>query len=375
MRDGLRVIDCDAHIMEPEDMWVEYIDDKYRGRAPKKVIDNGHVWGQFQVDGEPIFLNYPDRLVEVYQESVVANYGEFYRDGFDAASQVRSMDQQGIDVAYLYPSAGLYVTSIDGQDPDLAYAISRAYNDWLFDFCSYAPDRLKPVALLSRHRLRDAEQELRRAVEELGMRAVTLRPNPVNGVTIGHKDFAPFWSLCEELDVAVGLHEGSHARVRATGADRFTTHLAIHAVCHPLEQMMAFISLFEGGVFERHPTLRVAFLEAGCGWLPYLLWRMEVEFKLWKYQVPDVHRTPVECFQSQCYINAEGSEPYLPALLDFIGEEKILFASDYPHPDHELGEELEEVLELPLPLEVKKKILWDNAAGFYGVRAVAAQGD
>ena len=75
----------------------------------------------------------------------------------------------------------------------------------------------------------------------------------------------------------------------------------------------------------------------------------------------------------QCYINAEGGEPYLPALLDFIGDGKLLFASDYPHPDHELGEELEEILESPISLEVKKKILWDNAAGFYGIPRAAAQ--
>jgi predicted TIM-barrel fold metal-dependent hydrolase len=373
MRDGLRVIDCDAHVMEPDSLWVNYIDKKYRDRAPRKIVDNGRIWGQLQVDGEPIFFNYPDRLVEVYQQNVVANYEEFHRNGFDAASQVRALDQQGIDIAYLYPSVGLYVTSIDGQDPDLAYAISRAYNDWISDFCSYAPDRLKPVAMLSRHRPVDAEQELRRVVKELGMRAVTVRPNPINGKTIAHQDFEPFWTLCEELDVAIGIHEGSHVRLRATGQDRFTTHLGMHAACHPMEQMMAFISLFEGGVFERHPRLRFAFLEAGCGWLPYLLWRMEMEFKLWKYQVPDVHRTPKECFQTQCYINAEGGEPYLPALLDSIGDGKILFASDYPHPDHELGEELEEVLELKLSLEVKKKILWDNAASFYGIPRAAAQ--
>ena len=375
MRDGLVVVDCDAHIMEPDEMWVNYIDGKYRDRAPRRVVNNGRIWGQLQVEGQPIFFNYPDRLVEAYQKNVVANYGEFHRAGFDAASQVRAMDQQGIDIAYLYPSVGLYVTSIDGQDPDLAYAISRAYNNWLVDFCSYAPDRLRPVAMVSRHRPRDAEQELLRAVQELGMRAVTFRPNPINGLTIGHEDFEPFWALCEELDVAVGLHEGSHVRLPATGADRFTTHMAMHAACHPMEQMMAFISLFEGGVFERHPNLRFGFLEAGCGWLPYLLWRMEVEFKLWKYQVPDVHRTPVECFKNQCYINAEGSEPYLPALLNFIGEGKILFASDYPHPDHEFGEELEEVLELPLPFEVKRKILWDNAASFYGFQRAAAHLD
>jgi len=365
MRDGMLVVDCDAHVMEPDHIWSDYIDAEYRDRAPKRIVNQGRVWGQIHVDGQPLYQKYPDHLVEVYQESLLQNYGDFIRQGFDAASQVRAMDLQGIDISYLYPSIGLYVTSIDGQDPDLAHAITRAYNNWLADFCSYAPERLRPVAIVSLHRPEDARQELLRSVKELKMEAVMVRPNPINGRTLGNKDFAPFWELCDDLDVAVGIHEGSHARVPATGADRFETHMAIHACCHPMEQMMAFIALFEGGVFQRHPKLRFGFLEAGCGWLPYLIWRLEKEFKLWSYQVPEVHDTPMTCFQRQCFINGEASEPYLPSLIDFIGADNLLFASDYPHPDHGFGEEIDELLEAPLPDETKKKILWDNAVRFY----------
>lgn len=367
MRNSMLVVDCDAHVMEPDHIWTDYIDPEYRDRAPKRIVDNGRVWGQIHVDGQPLYQNYPDHLVDVYQESLLKNYGEFYRAGFDAPSLLRAMDLQGIDISYLYPSIGLYVTAINGQDPDLAYAITRAYNNWLAEFCSHAPERLRPVAMVSLHRTEDARQELLRCVKELKMQAVMVRPNPLNGKTLGHKDFAPFWQACEDLDVAVGIHEGSHARVPATGADRFETHMAIHACCHPMEQMMAFISLFEGGVFQRHPTLRFGFLEAGCGWLPYLLWRLEGEFKLWSYQVPEVHDRPLTCFQRQCFITGEASEPYLPSVIDLIGADKLLFASDYPHPDHRFGGEIEEVMEAPLPDEIKKKILWDNAVSFYKI--------
>ncbi len=367
MRNGMLVVDCDAHVMEPDNIWIDYIDAEYRDRAPKRIVNNGRVWGQIHVDGQPIYNNYPDHLVEVYEESLLKNYGDFYREGFDAASHVRAMELQGIDISYQYPSIGLYVTSINGQDPDLAYAISRAYNNWLADFCSYAPERLRPVALVSLHRPEDARQELLRCVKELKMRAVMVRPNPINGRTLGHKDLAPFWATCADLDVTVGIHEGSHVRAPQTGADRFETHMAIHACCHPMEQMMAFIALFDGGVFQRHPRLRFGFLEAGCGWLPYLLWRLGGEFKLWSYQVPEVHDTPLACFQRQCFISGEASEPYLPAVIDLIGADKLLFSSDYPHPDHGFGEEIEEWLEAPLPDETKKKILWDNAVSFYKI--------
>lgn len=375
MRNGIPVVDCDAHVMEPDHIWSEYIDAKYKDRAPKRLVNNDRIWGQIHVDGQPIYNKYPDHLVEVYHESLLKNYGDFYRQGFDAASHVRAMDLQGIDISYLYPSIGLYVTAINDQDPDLSYAITRAYNNWIADFCSYAPERLRPVALVSLHRPADAQQELLRSVKELKMQAVTVRPNPLNGKTLGDKDLNAFWQLCEDLDVAVGIHEGSHVRLPATGADRFETHMAMHTCCHPMEQMMGFIALFEAGVFERHPKLRFGFLEAGCGWLPYMLWRLEGEFKLWSYQVPEVHDTPLTCFKRQCFISGEGSEPYLPSLLEFIGADNLLFASDYPHPDHGLGEEIEEWLEARLPDEIKKKILWYNAVRFYKIDHALLESD
>lgn len=352
-------------------MWRDYIEPAFRDRAPRKVFDNNHNWGQLHVDGQPIYRNYPDELVEAFHTNTVSFYEEAYRAGFDAASQVRAMDQQGIDVSFLYPSLGLGVVAIDGQDPALAYAINRAYNNWLADFCSYAPERLRPVALISLHRTDEAVRELQRAVLELGMRAVTVRPNPVGGRHIGHEEFEPFWAECERLDVAVGIHEGCHTRLPAAGSDRFTTHMAMHTCCHPMEQMMAFVSLFEGGVFQRHPNLRVGFLESGCGWVPYLLWRMDEEYRLWRFQLPHIKEKPSQCFRRQCYVNAEGCEPYLPAVLDLIGPDKILFASDYPHPDHAMGEEIEEILEAPLPEDVKEKILWANAARFYKVEPLS----
>jgi len=325
------------------------------------------------VDGQPIYINYPDELVKAFQDSISKGYEDGFRNGFDAASHVRAMDQQGIELAYLYPSLGLGVIAIDGQDPGLAYAINRAYNNWLVDFCSYAPDRLKPVAMISLHRPEQATEELLRVVHELRISAITIRPNPVNGRTISHIDFEPFWKTCEELGVAVGIHEGCHTRLPAAGADRFATHIGMHTCCHPMEQMMAFVSLFEGGVLQRHPGLRVAFLESGCGWVPYLLWRMEEEFRQWRFQVSEVTDSPTKSFRRQCFVSAEGCEPYLPAILNLIGEDRILFATDYPHPDHTLGEELEDIMAAQLSESARKKILCDNAVRFYNIEQPSAE--
>jgi predicted TIM-barrel fold metal-dependent hydrolase len=369
MRSGFRVIDADGHVMEPDAMWVDYIDPRLRDRAPRRVTGNGRAWGQLQVDGVPIYRSYPDALVEAFHDRTMAEYAEYAHDGFDPASQVKAMDRQGIDLQFLYPSLGLGVVAIDGQDPELAAAVARAYNTWLAEFCAFDPDRLRGVALVSLHDVDRAVTELTHAVENLGYTAVMLRPNPVNGRGVGHPDTAPFWRRCAELDVSVSFHEGCHTKLPAAGADRFTSHFAMHAACHPMEQIMAFVGLLEGGVLERHPTLRVAFLESGCGWVPYFLWRLdELEYRHWRFQVPELRRPPSEYFRRQCWVSAEGCEPYLARIVADVGPSRLLFASDYPHPDHAFGEEVEDVLSAPVPQAVKEAMFWDNPAAFYGVR-------
>lgn len=369
--EGLPVIDADGHVMEPDGMWAEYIDPAYRDRAPRRAAADGMAWAPLVIDGVPIYRHYPDELVAAFQEAIDRHYGRYAASGFDAPSQLVAMDDQGIAEAWLYPSLGLGVLAIDGQDPDLALAIARAYNRWIADFCSEDRSRLHPVAIASLHAPDAVAAELE-WVAGLGVRAVTVRPNPVAGRHLGHPELDGFWSACDALDLAVGIHEGCHTRLPAAGSDRFTSHFAMHTCCHPMEQMMAFVALVEGGVLERHPHLRVAFLEAGCGWLPYLLHRMDEEYELWRFQVPQVRRPPSEYFARQCYVGIEGSEPGLDRVVETVGADRLLFASDYPHPDHGLGEALEELRKAPISDDARAQILSLNPQRFYGRAAVAA---
>ena len=131
---------------------------------------------------------------------------------------------------------------------------------------------------------------------------------------------------------------------------------------------MAFLALVEGGVLERHPGLRVAFLEAGCGWLPYWLWRLDDGLHQLAWEVKqNVRLPPSEYFRRQCFVGCEAGEPYLSRVIDFIGEDNILFGSDYPHVDHtpESLPELRRATGVTAP--VMEKILHDNPRRFYGM--------
>jgi predicted TIM-barrel fold metal-dependent hydrolase len=137
-----------------------------------------------------------------------------------------------------------------------------------------------------------------------------------------------------------------------------------------MEQMMALLALIEGGVLERHPSLRVAFMEAGCGWVPYWLWRLDqVEYKHLQGEVAEnVRRPPSEYFRRQCFVSIEPDEPTLPEVVRQLGAENLLFGTDFPHVDHDGGEgHAMASLRGRLPEEVLQKLSWDNPARLYGL--------
>ena len=131
---------------------------------------------------------------------------------------------------------------------------------------------------------------------------------------------------------------------------------------------MAMLTMMVRGVFDRFPRLRVGFLEAGCAWLPAWLHRIEEHLELagWK-EAPGLQSTPTECFKRQCFITCEPDEALLHSVIEELGDDNILFATDYPHPDSKYPKTVESFLVLPrMSVESKRKILWDNALRFYG---------
>jgi uncharacterized protein len=279
------------------------------------------------------------------------------------------MDRSGIDIAFLYPTYALLIEGFAPLEPALASAFARVYNIWLHGFCSRDPRRLRGVGLVSLHDPGGMLAELER-VAAFGWKAVMVRPNPIGGRLLSDPAYEPFWDACEGRSIAISIHDGTHAYVPSAGADRFDTRFALHACSHPMEQMMALLCLIEGGVLERHPTLRVASLEAGCGWLPYWLWRLdEVEYRYMGGEVAErVRRKPSDYVRRQYFATIEPDEPYLAEVVRHVGEDTLLFGSDYPHPDHSteiVGEAL--ALRDRLSDRQLRKILWDNAARFYGL--------
>jgi predicted TIM-barrel fold metal-dependent hydrolase len=364
MRNGHLVIDSDGHAIEPADLWDRYIDRSYYDARPigdpNSIIDIDILGHRLPTSTQP---------TEEHGQFVVSEtqYERQASSGYDVPSYLEALDSEGIDSMVLFPSRGLYATSVTEMDGGLSSAISRGYNRWIAEYCSEAPDRLKPVGILGLHDPGLATKEAVYAVEELGAIALMVRPNPYGGRNLDHRDYDELYAEITRMDVPLGVHEGSGIALPQWGCDRFDSPLRGHALCHPAEQMGA-VMCFTMGVMARHPKLRVAFLEAGGGWLPYWLARLDEHWKRYEghIEIDGLELSPTTYFKRQGWIGFEADEPNLDALVRYIGNDRILWASDFPHVDATYPGMVDDFFEIEELSDADRRMIGDqNPQAFF----------
>ena len=175
----------------------------------------------------------------------------------------------------------------------------------------------------------------------------------------------------------VGFHPTGNTSLKDDAGSRYVGHANFHPIAHairnPVELMGAIASMTTGGVLERHPKLRCAFLEGTAGWLYWWLWRLDDQ---WEKFGPGCERQismlPSEYFKRQCYIALDVDEEPAVDVVNKLGAEYFVVSSDYPHSDGAFPEAIEQFLSLPLADEQRRKILWDNCARLYDIPEPAA---
>ncbi len=275
------------------------------------------------------------------------------------------MDEGGIDLAFLYQSANALAN--DQISPDMALAIARAYNDWLGEFVSYDAFRMVHIAIVPLIDPHAAVEEVRRCAEAYGTRGIVVRSEPHQGRTLDDPEYEQLWAELARLSIALGVHVTSGCILPTLGAYRFTTRFQSHTVSHPMEMMAAMVGLIGSGVLERHPALRVAFLESGGGWLPYMLWRLDEQYEQQAFEAPSLKMKPSDYFRRQCWISVEAEEPDIKRVADCVGEDRTVISSDFPHADHAPGGLKRFADRADLPKSLIKKTLWDNTMRLYGM--------
>jgi len=381
-KDGFLVFDSDMHIMEPPDLWERYIAPEFRDIAPhgvtsENVRDLRVAFPPQRRDDTPFR---PGRRGHNYERNQ-ALYADDSARGWSGQVQLEAMDREGLDAAVMFPSRGLNVlVGTEGgarvSDPRFAAAIARAYNDWLYDFCQADAQRMLGAGMLSVYDINDAVEETHRVVEDLGFKAVFLRSNLVTDKPWHDPYYEPLWDTLERLHIPLGFHQATASSVPMLTKPWFGTRSGLQrAFGQPIGQMFGVGSFLGGGVLERHPTLKVAFLEANCSWLPWLLWRLDEAYELeGDLDMTELTMMPSDYFRRQCVASVEPDDIPARYAIDFLGNDNLVYSTDYPHGDSRYPHATESFLKLPLTDEDKRKILWDNCARFYAVETAPAVG-
>ncbi len=367
------VVDADGHVVEPRRAW-DAVAEPYR----PVITRDRHGYEHVVVDGTEILAVPLGTLAtpggRFSDPASFLPLEEAHPGGSDPLSRLADMDVEGIDQAVLFPSVGLYFWALD--DPRAAVAIARAYNDWLAAYCAAGPGRLFGAAMLPMQDPAAAAAELCRARHELGFVAAFVRPNPCRGRSLSDRAYEPVWDAAEHNAMTVAVHEGSSVIVPTLGSDRPFNPLVLHAVSHSFEEMLACAQLIAFGVLERHPELRVVFLESGGGWAPFWLERLDEQAESFGAFCPDLRLAPSEYFARQCWISYEVDEQTLPALVPFIGERRVVWGSDYPHHDATFPGAVDALRRTMAPLApaTRARILGTNAASLYRLPPPAPDG-
>jgi predicted TIM-barrel fold metal-dependent hydrolase len=272
------------------------------------------------------------------------------------------MDGLGLAAAVIYPTAGLGLGF--AREYDWVVDLTAAYNNFLSDKYLKVSPRLKAVALLPVHKPAEAAKELRRAVTELGMVGGVL-PTPGLRYPYGETFFDPLYEEAQRLGVMLGIHGASH---RVLGWENLFSDehpRAAFVLGHPFAQMTQFVSMVYGRVWNRFPKLKMAFLEASCGWVPYLLERLD------RHSDGSGARLGSDTVRNHpIYFHAELDDgPTLPMAADVIGDDRLIYASDFPHEAvDDITEGLHGFLERDdLSHTTKERILRDNIKVLYGL--------
>ena len=372
-------IDVDRHVTEPIDLWRNYLDPAfvdyipYYGK-PKFVVASQPPPGELvqlppllEMKGQPVIHQWSEAAqIEIARNS--SDWSDQVAKGSVPEQHLEVMDQTGVDQGCIYPTFALLMVYNETLPPDAAAALANAYNRWLFDYCAINPERLRGSGLIPRHNPDHMLAELEH-IRKLGWHSVVMSPGLFLGRSLGHPDYEPFWQACEDNNISIVLHGVTHLRAPTAGADRYQSHFALHACSHVLEAQMGFLSVLESGVLERHPKLRFAFVEAGASWLLHWLWRLdEINYVTLPGEVADnVKRKPSEYFRRQCWVTFEATEPCLDQLIDMIGADRLLFGTDFPHPDHfQFDPALIMGSDSPFSDQHRRMVLYDNPKAFFG---------
>jgi hypothetical protein len=371
-----KIIDADSHVYEIEDTW-DYLPKEYQARrpvpitvksedAPSMGVDNSF----WLVDGRAVQWTWGRGTVQIgcpltskHAKMKVFSIGSQSLTDVDA--RLRDLDKAHVDIQVIYPTLFLVPLS---EDDGFETALIRSYNTWIATRCGERPDRLKWAAILPLREPGEAVREIER-VKKAG--AVSLVTYGTVGEKMLHaREFDPVWAAASDAGLPVCVHVGwSHPGLRQLCDE----HMSSLNISFTIPLLFGFFSFLGGGILERFPELRVAFLEGGAGWIPWFLERIDhyypvANFFRTSFGLEPVTRHRPDEYRHRIHVTCEADERLLPQVIEYLGEDNIMVSEDMPHLEAREGSTKELAERKDIPEDIKRKILSDNPARFYNLK-------
>jgi predicted TIM-barrel fold metal-dependent hydrolase len=372
----------DSHVNEPPEAW-ERIPKSLRAHGPHFVQDPPGKKGLYMVfDGhepDPVGMTFTagkDKSGGAIRKIIENFTWEDWRGPWDANARLGDMDLDGVKMEVLYPSMARNFYSLKGEETPLQKAGLIAYNDWLLDdYCAVAPKRLLALGLLSALDVEWSLEEMKRCAKR-GHKGVVLPSALPEGMSYSDAEFDPLWTLAQDMNFPIHYHVNI-----VQGRDRMAARLKVitklqqgrNAVNRAiLEPLKLTTDLIFGGVLERFPKLRVVLAEYDLSWLHPFISKMDGTLQRARSEAPDsptVSLLPSELIRRQMYITFQEDRIGVLGAQVFDMVDNYMWASDYPHGGSTWPRSREAIESQfkGVPQEVEQKIVWDNAAKFYGV--------
>ena len=387
-RKDFEVFDSDSHLVEPREVWEEYLEPEYRvlgkhalwreeGQFDSYLKINGRVFRDTANPNIPRHAIWkPGMTWDSVGDLDPAVRHPMSEGASDPRARLRDMDAMGIDQSFLYPTwfaEGFHLV----EDPDVAYALARAYNNWVSDFCQAAPDRLFAAAMVPLGNMDFAMAELRRAAGMRCFRGAFIRPMFMEGRYLTHPYYDPLWSELERLGMTAAVHPsaglwnpewtshgpffekikgrltqtaglgggggGPNAGGSTSDRNRVSPATGMVSLGHPLapilshwldNHMFVASTLIGYTVMERFPDMRVVMAHGKASWMEEVLEKMEASTRV----IPLQHYYPVstepeETWEEGCVMLGFDAEERLIQELPHAYERKVVWGSRYPHHD------------------------------------------
>lgn len=361
------VADADAHITETFSEIAKYIDEDEFGDV-KRICETAEL---------PL-----NDILHLKRATPSQPFNDEGRSGSDVLTnemsvekKIENMDEFGIDCGIITPTLSILLPTVNR--PRYAVALAEAYNRYIFDRFAVGNDRLKVTVTVAPHEPERAAVEIEKHADKedvvgVQMSATGLVPPP------GARKYDPIYRAAEENDLPVLFHSGLNTADGFPVISRTANYyVEEHAVNHPFSHMWNLTTMIFRGVPERFPDLDIVFQEAGIGYIPYFKWRLDDHYLDRGDELPHLNKLPSDYIEDNWYFTTQpigqtrkptgsGAQDHLANIIEMVGAENLMFATDLPHPDFDVPSELEDRVQSKLDQDQIDAVMGQNAIDVFG---------